>query len=414
MRNRIRVQIDDYIDEVESGDHGITGSFTVDNVITSINLLSDSQFDLYTEEMFYNRFLPIIYDEDRDTVAEAVQASFARKWAAWIAENQHNFDRIAEALYTDYNPLYNYNKMQHTVNIRTGSETDSGSNNYGRSENTFTKTGTDQLQTAYGATSETFSKSGKETDTENYGATTDTLSKSGKETNTKNFGATTDTLTKAGKETNTKTFGATDKNTETTGSITDTHNIGQKTTTSSVATMDTNSYQPTGQVQEAARVDSDIKSYTNHNVEETEDQHIDTEERTFTGYQEQTSGSSHIDTEERTFTGYQEQTSGAARTDTKERTFTNYQEQTSGAARTDTATHSFNNYQEQNVAAAKTDTSSNTKTYNSVTDDFTDETKGNIGVMESVTMIESELRLRSRQIGLELLQKFYDTYTYNV
>ena len=412
MKSRIKIIIDDYMDEVTAGSHTIIGSFTdEDDVQHSITLLSNNNFERYTEDLFYNRNLPIIFDEDNETLAESVTRCFGLKWMSFLEENAHNFNRIAEALYTEYNPLYNYNKMQHTVNTRTGSESDTGSKIYGQSENTLTKTGTDQLQTAYGATSETLTKSGKdtltsnygatsdtltksgkETDTRNYGATSDTLTKSGKETDTRNYGATSDTLTKSGKDTLTSNYGATEKNTTENGTITDTHNIGQKQTISEVATMDTNTYQPTGRVTEAARVDSDARSYTGHNVKETDN--------------------SHVNTEEKTFTAYQEATAGAARTDTEERTFTNYQEQTAGAARTDTATHSFNNYQERNIGSSRTDTDQSQHVYNSVKDDFTDETKGNIGVMESVTMIESELRLRAREIGRELLQRFYDDYTY--
>lgn len=298
MIARMKVMIDDYIEEVEQGEHVIIGSFTDESGATiSITLLSDAQFDLYTEEMFFDRYLPIRYDEDTQILSNVVQADFQRKWNAWLEDNDHNFDRIAEALYTDYNPLYNYNKMQHTVNVRTGSESDN----------------------------RTFNK-----------------------------GVETEGLTKSGSENHNRVYGAAEHNRTESGTITDQHSVGQRETTSSVATMDTNTYQPTGRVSEASAVDTDTRSYTAHNVKDTD------------------------------------------------------------ATKTDTEAITFNNYQENRNSSSRQDTDNNTKTYNNVRDDFTDETKGNIGVMESVTMIESELRLRSKSIGMELLHRFYDVYTYRV
>ena len=118
--------------------------------------------------------------------------------------------------------------------------------------------------------------------------------------------------------------------------------------------MDTNSYNPTGRVNEAAAVDSDVRTYTGHNVRDTD------------------------------------------------------------ATYTDTDTRTYNNYQETNSGTSHTDSDSGSHTYNNVKDTYDEDMHGNIGVMESVTMIESELRLRKRQIGLELLQEFYDLYTYRV
>ena len=297
MSKRMTVKLEDYIDVINASmEHTIIGRYTDDDGELHIEtLLSNDLFKEYLDSYYWERSYPVkVVEDDVDT---SVITSFNAKWNAYLEENSHNFDRIAEALYTDYNPLYNYNKMQHTVNIRTGSETDN---------------------------------------------------------RTLNKGAETEGLTKSGSENHNRQYGAAEHNRTESGQITDQHSVGQRETTSDVATMDTNTYQPTGRVSEAAAVDTDTRSYTAHNIKET------------------------------------------------------------AATRTDTEAITYNNYQEQRNSSARQDTDNNTKTYNSVKDDFTDDTKGNIGVMESVTMIESELRLRKRQIGLELMAEFINLWTYRV
>lgn len=297
MSKRMTVKLEDYIDVINASmEHTIIGRYTDDDCELHIEtLLSNDLFKEYLDSYYWERSYPVkVVEDDVDT---SVITSFNAKWNAYLEENSHNFDRIAEALYTDYNPLYNYNKMQHTVNIRTGSETDN---------------------------------------------------------RTLNKGAETEGLTKSGSENHNRQYGAAEHNRTESGQITDQHSVGQRETTSDVATMDTNTYQPTGRVSEAAAVDTDTRSYTAHNIKDTD------------------------------------------------------------ATRTDTEAITYNNYQEQRNSSARQDTDNNTKTYNSVKDDFTDDTKGNIGVMESVTMIESELRIRKRQIGLELMAAFIDMWTYRV
>ncbi|MEE3334483.1 MAG: hypothetical protein VZR54_09500 [Ruminococcus sp.] len=454
MSKRIKVKLDDFIDEIIStNEHFIIGSYTDESgVLRNINLLTNDLFKDYSDSFFYDRTLPVKIGDDED-IGDGVIRVFEEHWESFLADNEHNFDRIAEALYTYYNPLWNYNKNQHTINIRTGSETlenettygatqvdntKSGSdqmvNQYGATSDTLTKSGTEEIEREYGATTDTLSKSGTEEIEREYGATTDTLRKSGTEEIEREYGATTDTLSKSGTEQLTNQHGATEKHTTESGAFTDTHNIGAKETISSATTYDSGTFLNTGKVNEAARVDSDVRTYNNHDVEETEAihtdtetksfndyqettsgaLHTDTESKSFNNYQETTSGALHTDTESKSFNNYQETTSGALHTDTESRSFNNYQETTNGAARTDTATRSFNNYKETTSGASHVDNGEETKTYNNVKDEFTDDTHGNIGVMESVTMIESELRLRSKQIGLDLLTKFYDTYTYRV
>lgn len=415
MSKRIKVKLDDFIDEIMSeNEHIIIGSYTDEGgVLRNINLLTDDLFKDYSDSFFYDRTLPVKIGDDED-LGDGVIRIFEEHWESFLADNEHNFDRIAEALYTYYNPLWNYNKNQHTINIRSGSETLESETEYGATQVDNTKTGTDRMTNQYGATSDTLTKSGTDQLTNQYGATSDTLTKAGTEEIEREYGATTDTLSKSGSEEITNQHGATEKHTTESGAFTDTHNIGAKETISSATTYDSGTFLNTGKVNEAQRVDSDVRTYNNHDVEETEAIHTDTEERSFNNYRETTTGALHTDTETRSYTGYQETSSGATHTDTATRTYNNYQETTSGATHTDTATRSFENYKETSSGAAHTDSGEETKTYNNVKDEFTDDTHGNIGVMESVTMIESELRLRSKQIGLDLLTKFYDTFTYRV
>lgn len=297
MSKRMIALLDNHIEDITATTHTIIGSFTDESgTARSVTLLSNDAFKEYLDSLYWDRYYSF-KKEDEETVDAAVVRTFNKKWNIFLEENEHNINRIAEALYTYYNPLYNYNKSQHTVNVRSGSETYERENNFGATSNTLSKTGSDQLTNQYGATQH---------------------------------------------------------NTAESGSILDTHANGQKQTNSAVTTMDSNNFSDTGKVTEAAVTDTDTRSYNNHQVTETD------------------------------------------------------------AARTDTATRSFNNYQEASAGAAHTDSGEDTKTYNDVTDEFTDDTHGNIGVMESVTMIESELKLRKTQIGKELLQRFLDIYTYRL
>ena len=342
MSKRIKVKLDDFIDEIMSeNEHIIIGSYTDEGgVLRNINLLTDDLFKDYSDSFFYDRTLPVKIGDDED-LGDGVIRIFEEHWESFLADNEHNFDRIAEALYTYYNPLWNYNKNQHTINIRSGSETLESETEYGATQVDNTKTGTDRMTNQYGATSDTLTKSGTDQLTNQYGATSDTLTKAGTEEIEREYGATTDTLSKSGSEEITNQHGATEKHTTESGAFTDTHNIGAKETISSATTYDSGTFLNTGKVNEAQRVDSDVRTYNNHDVEETEAIHTDTEERSFNNYRETTTGALHTDTETRSYTGYQETSSGATHTDTATRTYNNYQETTSGATHTDTATRSF-------------------------------------------------------------------------
>lgn len=335
-KNRISVNLDPFIEGITETPHIIIGNYTdEDGIAQSVTLLSNDMFKEYLDSLLYDRIFPVKLLEGEELETGVIR-TFNNRWNVFLAENDHNFDRIAEALYTYYNPLYNYNKKLNSENVKSGSEADSLTKIYGATSNTLTKSGSDVLQNVFGAKS--------------------------------------DTLSKSGQDVTTNVYGAKEKNTAESGSYTDTHNIGQKQTTSEVTTMDNSSYNPTGRVTEAARVDSDVKTYNNHNVEETEETYTDTETHSFNNYQESNASTSH----------------------------------------TDTATHSFNNYQETAAGIQHTDTDSGNHVYNNVKDVYSETMYGNIGVMESVTMIESELRLRRKQIGFELLFEFMDLYTYRV
>ena len=414
MSKRMIVKLDNFMDNITATTHSIIGNYTDESgVLQSETLLSNSAFEEYLDSLFYDRHFSIKKDDD-ETVEAAVARSFNNKWNVFLNENEHNFDRIAEALYTYYNPLYNYNKKLQSTNVKSGSEADSNSMIYGATSNTLSKSGSDILQNVFGATSETLEKSGKDILTSVKGETEETLTKSGSDIMTSVKGATEETLSKSGTDTLTSVKGATEKHTAESGSISDQHSFGAKTITKSTTTYDSDTWYDVNKDTEGAHTDTDTRSYTGHDIEETEVTHTDTDTRSFDDYEEVTSGATHTDTDTRSFDDYEEVTSGASHTDTDTRTFDNYQEAKSGASHTDTATHSFNNYQETSSGIQHTDTGSGSHTYNNVTDTYNENMYGNIGVMESVTMIESELRLRKHQIGLELLQQFLDLYTYRV
>ena len=372
---RMIIKLDGFIDDISATSHSIIGSYTDENgTAQSVTLLSNTMFKEYTDSLLYDRYFPF-KKREAETVEAAVVRNFENKWNVFIEENTHNFNRIAEALYSYYNPLYNYNKKLQSTNVKSGSEADSNSMIYGATSNTMTKSGNDVLQNVFGATS-------------------DTLTKSGSDILTSIKGATSETLTKSGSDILTSIKGATEKHTAESGTVTDQHAFGQKVITKESTTYDSDSWFVTNKDTEGQHTDTDTRSYNDHDVEETEIQHTDTDTRTFDQYQETNAGIQH--------------------TDTDTRTFDQYQETNAGASHTDTVTHSFNQYQETNAGIQHTDTGSGSHTYNNVTDTYNENMYGNIGVMESVTMIESELRLRQKQIGLDLLMEFFNLYTYRV
>lgn len=262
-----------------------------------------------------------------DTFAKAL-AKFKKSVNTFVLDKQNAFEKLYMALYSDYNPLHNYDvKIKSTMNFK------------GKETNTNTPTGTE---------TDTLTKSGKETVTETpSGTETTTLTKSGKEVN-KN--------TPVGSETKTKSMSGTETDTETpSGSETVTHNIGEKTTTTGKTTYDDSDFNNTEQVTENARIDSDVTTYTNKQKQNT---------KTFTNRQdaETTTFASRETTDELSFTNRQ---------DSEVKTFTNRE--------TETET-SFTNRQDTNVKSFTNRQTVDEKTFTNREDEYNERKYGNYGV----------------------------------
>ncbi len=275
-----------------------------------------------------------------DTFAKAL-AKFKKSVNTFVADKQNAFEKLYMALYSDYNPIHNYDMTLHSTMDFKGKET-----------NVNTPTGTE---------TDTLTKSGTETVTETpSGTETTTLTKSGKEVN-KN--------TPVGTETKTKTITGTETDTEVpTGSQTVTHNIGQNTSTTSKTTYDSATFNDSEKVVDASKIDSDVTTYTDRQTQNT---------KTFTNRQdaETTSFASRETTDELSFTNRQ---------DSEVKTFTNRE--------TETET-SFTNRQDTNVKSFTNRQTTDEKTFTNREDEYNERRYGNLGVTTSQQMITSQIPL---------------------
>lgn len=176
-----------------------------------------------------------------DTFAKAL-ARFKKSVNTFVLDKQNAFEKLYQALYSKYNPLYDVDLYTDIVKDFKGKET--------------------TVETPTGTETDTLTKAGKETTTETpSGTETTTLTKSGKEVN-KN--------TPVGSETKTKTMSGQEIDTEVpTGTETVTHNLGQNTSTTSKTTYDSATFRDTEKVVDASKINSDVTSYDNKQTQNT-------------------------------------------------------------------------------------------------------------------------------------------------
>lgn len=163
MKHRVLIDLGEYISGIESSQPHELAGFYVDNedIQHNINVLDDEMFKTYFENFFYS-YCHIGLKEMTET--EVINV-FNNMWSIFQIEQAPNINKIVQAYYWDYVPVYNYDRTEEWTDVRTGSETDEGSDTFGAKDG---KTVTS------GAYKDTNTPSGSYRDTTSNGATTRT------------------------------------------------------------------------------------------------------------------------------------------------------------------------------------------------------------------------------------------------
>lgn len=139
MKHRILIDLGDYIEEIgESQRHELAAFYEDENgkeQITSV--LDDNMFKSYFEYFFYNYSMLSVKELTQTEVVEA----FNNMWSIFQNEESENVNKLVQGYYWKYVPVYNYDRVEDTVDVKTGSETDEGSDTYGEKKGTNKTTG---------------------------------------------------------------------------------------------------------------------------------------------------------------------------------------------------------------------------------------------------------------------------------
>lgn len=138
-RPRILIDLDEYIDAIcESETHTLSGTFMDDEDNEQIiNVLSDDMFRNYFNYFFYSYSMVSVEPLNDDIIIDA----FNNFWNIFQNEEQENIDKIVQGYYWDYVPVYNYDRTEHWVDVKSGSESDDGETKYGATSGSDTTTG---------------------------------------------------------------------------------------------------------------------------------------------------------------------------------------------------------------------------------------------------------------------------------
>ena len=139
MKHRILIDLGEYIEEIgESQRHELAAFYEDENgkeQITSV--LDDNMFKSYFEFFFYNYSMLSAKELTQTEIVEA----FNNMWSIFQNEESENINKLVQGYYWKYVPVYNYDRVEDTVDVKTGSETDEGSDTYGEKKGTNKTTG---------------------------------------------------------------------------------------------------------------------------------------------------------------------------------------------------------------------------------------------------------------------------------
>jgi hypothetical protein len=164
MKNRMLLDLGDYIAEIEASQPNELAGFykDQDDVQQVVNVLDNDMFKTYFENFFYSYSYVTI---KRDVNASEVVEAFNNMWKIFQIEQMPNINKLVQAYYWDYVPVYNYDRTEKWTDVRSGSETDEGSDTFGKKDN---------KDVSSGKYKDTNTPSGSYRDTTQNGATTRT------------------------------------------------------------------------------------------------------------------------------------------------------------------------------------------------------------------------------------------------
>lgn len=247
MKNkRYLIDLADHMGDIcESQAHILSGKFTDQNEVEQvISVLDDNMFKSYFEYFFYS-YSMITYKELTD---DNIITRFNDMWRIFQFEEKENLNKIIQAYYWDYVPVYNYDRTEVWTDIRSGNETDARKLDYAL-----------------------------------------------KESNTKTTGSFKDEMTPTGERINTKT---------TSGGYTDTLDYDDDITKEDVSTMDSANYRAKSKITEDSHTDTNEREYNDLQDQTIEsfDTYKETNERTYNNHNIQVKENAHLDKDDNTHT----------------------------------------------------------------------------------------------------------------
>ena len=140
MKNkRYIIDLADHMGDIcESQAHILSGKFTDQNEVEQvISVLDNDMFKSYFEYFFYS-YSMITYKELSN---ENIITRFNDMWRIFQFEEKENLNKIIQAYYWDYVPVYNYDRTEIWKDIRSGNETDARKLDYALKESNTKTTG---------------------------------------------------------------------------------------------------------------------------------------------------------------------------------------------------------------------------------------------------------------------------------
>ena len=248
MKNKPRIVIDlvDHMQDIaESMPHTLSAAFLdQEEQEQLVNVLDDDMFKNYFEFFFYS-YNMISFKELEDS---EVVNRFNNMWRIFQIEEKENLNKIVQAYYWKYVPVYNYDRTEIITDVRTGNETDARKLDYALKQNEDTEAG-----------------------------------------------KITETFTPDGAKVTTKTPQ---------GEYSDSVTYDDNITKEDVSTMDSANYRSKNKVTNDTHTDVTTRSYNNYEEEtvETVDNYSETKEKSFDNYKATHKELAHLDKDDNTHT----------------------------------------------------------------------------------------------------------------
>lgn len=165
--NRYIIDLGDYMNDIISSQTHILSTSFIDEEENEnlVNVLDDNMFKNYFEYFFFNYNMISFRDLKNNEVVD----KFNNLWRIFQYEEKENLKKIVTGYYWDYVPVYNYDRNEKWVDIRSGNETDERELNFAKKEsNSLTSGGYSDVNTPEGATVRTTTPQGEYTDSTHY------------------------------------------------------------------------------------------------------------------------------------------------------------------------------------------------------------------------------------------------------